>query len=220
MSVWFVLVFTVCVTCGSVNKTVCISVFGSSLQWEWEYVLRRSVVSARVCERASVFSSCWYMCTTFVSPYLLSSVCFKWHKCIVKRRTYLRGADKQPNTNRFFSGYQGRLIVVILNTTQGTWHWKAHFMRMTRDNCVFHCECLSLAISSLPLNLKWGTGRRSSYSIQIHFKSCLFFCFFVFCFSMLYKDTLKWTVCARPPCFLIFLIIFFYQYSPRVHVNL
>ena len=25
MSVWFVLVFTVCVTCGSVNKIVCIS---------------------------------------------------------------------------------------------------------------------------------------------------------------------------------------------------
>ena len=30
MSVWFVLVFTVYVTCGSVNKTVCISLFGSS----------------------------------------------------------------------------------------------------------------------------------------------------------------------------------------------
>ena len=29
-------------------------------------------------------------------------------------------------------------------------------MRMTRDNCLFQCDCLSLAISSLPLNLKWG----------------------------------------------------------------
>ena len=99
-----------------------------------------------------------------VSPYLFSSVCFKWHTCIVKRHTYLRGADKQPNTNReFFSGYQGRSIKVIFNTTRGTWERKAHYMRMTRDNCVFHCECLSLAISSLPMNLKWGTGRRSGY---------------------------------------------------------
>ena len=110
-------------------------------------------------------SSCRYMCTTSVSPYLLSSVCFKWHKCIVKRHTYLWGADKQPNTNTgVFSGYQGRSIVVILNTTRGTWHWKAHYMRMTRDNGLFQCECFSLAISSLPLNLKWGTGRRSGYS--------------------------------------------------------
>ena len=38
-------------------------------------------------------------------------------------------------------------------------------MRMTRDNGLFQCECLSLAISSLPLNLKWGTGRRSGYSV-------------------------------------------------------
>ena len=52
-----------------------------------------------VTERASVFSSFRYMCTTSVSTYVLSSVCFKWHKCIVKRHTYLRGADKQPNTN-------------------------------------------------------------------------------------------------------------------------
>ena len=37
-------------------------------------------------------------------------------------------------------------------------------MRMTRDNCLFQCDCLSLAISSLPLNLIWGTGRRSGYS--------------------------------------------------------
>ena len=37
---------------------------------------------------------------------------------------------------------------------------------MTRDNCLFQCECLSLAISSLPLNLKWGTGRRSGYTIN------------------------------------------------------
>ena len=129
---------------------------------------RRSVVSACVCERVSVFLSCWYMCITSVSTYLLSSVCFKWHKCIVKQHTCLWGADKQPNTNTgFFSGYQGRSIVVILNTTQGTWHWKAHYMRKTRDNCVFHCECLSLAISSLPLSLKWGTGCRSGY-ISVH----------------------------------------------------
>ena len=55
-------------------------------------------VRASQCERASVFSSCRYMCTTSVSPYLLSSVCFQWHKCIVKRHSYLWGADKQPNT--------------------------------------------------------------------------------------------------------------------------
>ena len=78
-------------------------------------VLRWSVVSARVCERASVFLSCWYMCTTSVSPYLLSSACFKWHKCIVTRHTYLCGEDKQPNTNSFFSGYQSRSIVVIFS---------------------------------------------------------------------------------------------------------
>ena len=66
----------------------------------------------------------------------------------------------------FFSGYQDWSIVVILNTTRGTWHWKAHYMRKTRDSCVFHCECLSLATSSLPMNLKWGTGRRSGYSIM------------------------------------------------------
>ena len=89
--------------------------------------------------------------------------------CIVKRHTYLWGADKQPNTNTgFFSGYQGRSSVVILNTTRGTWHWKAHYMRKTRaDNYVFHCECLSLGISSLPLNLKWGTGRRSGYNCKV-----------------------------------------------------
>ena len=102
------------------------------------------------------------MCTTSVSSYLFSSVCFKWHMCIVKRHTYLWGADKQPNTNTGFF-LQGRSIVVILNTTRGTWHWKAHYMRMTRDNGLFRCECLSLAISSLPLNLKWGTGRRPGY---------------------------------------------------------
>ena len=96
----------------------------------------------------------------------LSFVCFKWHKCIVKRHTYLWWADKQPNTNTgFFPGYQGRLIVVILNTTRGTWQWKAHYMRMTRENYLFQCGCLSLAISSLPLNLKWGMGRRSGYRL-------------------------------------------------------
>ena len=33
-------------------------------------------------------------------------------------------------------------------------------MKKTRDNCLFHCECLSLAISSLPLNLneEWAAG--------------------------------------------------------------
>ena len=95
----------------------------------------------------------------------ISFVCFKWHKCIVKRHTNLWGADKQPNTKTgFFSGYQGQSIVVILKTTRGTWHWKAHYMRMTRDNGLFQSERLSLAISSLPLNLKWGTGRRSGYT--------------------------------------------------------
>ena len=150
-------------------------------------MLRRSVVSARVCERASVFSSCRYMCTTSVSTYLLSSVCFKWHKCIVKRRTYLRGADKQPNTNTvffFFSGYQGRSIVAILNTTRGTWHWKAHSMRMTRDNSLFQSESLSLAISSLPLNLKWGTGPK----VRLQYINVLF----TFCFISLHDDSI-WT---------------------------
>ena len=37
--------------------------------------------------------------TSSVSTYLLSSVGFKWRKCIVKRHTYLCGVDKQPNTN-------------------------------------------------------------------------------------------------------------------------
>ena len=69
------------------------------------------MVSARVCERASVFSSCRYICTTSVSTYLLSSVCFKWHMCIVKRHTYLREADKQPNTNT--GGFLGFLVVVF-----------------------------------------------------------------------------------------------------------
>ena len=61
-------------------------------------------------------------CVQLLSPaYLLSSVWFKWHKCIVKRHTYPRGADNQPTlTQGFFSGYQGRSIVVILNTTRGT----------------------------------------------------------------------------------------------------
>ena len=168
MSVWFVLVFTVCVTCGSVNKIVCISLFGSPLQWEWEYVVRRSVVSVRVCERASVFSSCRYMCTTSVSSYLLSSVCFKWHMQWNSTSTSEEQTSNQTLTG-FFSGYQGRSIVVILNknarnlTLKGTLHEDA------RDNCLFQCECLSLAISSLPLNLKWGTGRRPGYnSIETH----------------------------------------------------
>ena len=45
-------------------------------------------------------------------------------------------------------------------------------MRMTRDNGLFPCECLSLAISSLPLNLKWGTGRRSGYSCNTEDTKC------------------------------------------------
>ena len=101
----------------------------------------------------------------FSLPLSFASICFKWHKSIVKWHTYLQGVDKQPNTNTgFFSGYQGRSIVVILNTTRRTWQWKAHYMRMTRGNYLFQCECLSLAISSLPLNLKWGTGHWSGYS--------------------------------------------------------
>ena len=128
----------------------------------WPY-WRRSAVSARVCERASVFSSCWYMRTTSVSPYLLSSVCFKWHMCIVKRHTYLWVAEKQPNTNTGFfwiqkavdcSDFEHNARNIEIHTT-----WR----RLSRDNCVFHSECLSLAISSLSLNLKWGTGRRSGY---------------------------------------------------------
>ena len=45
-------------------------------------------------------------------------------------------------------------------------------MRMTRDNGLFQCECLSLAISSLPLNLKWGTGRRSGYTRDNDWDQC------------------------------------------------
>ena len=59
-------------------------------------------VRASVTEHASVFVSHVGnngMCTTSVSTYLLSSVCFKWHMCIVNRHNYLRGADKQPNMN-------------------------------------------------------------------------------------------------------------------------
>ena len=41
-------------------------------------------------------------------------------------------------------------------------------MRMTRDSYLFQWECFSLAISSLPLNLKWGTGRRSGCNIYIY----------------------------------------------------
>ena len=63
-----------------------------SMYWDGVWSVRTSV-------SVPVFSSCQYMCTTFVSPYLLSSVCFKWHMCIVKWHTYLWGADKQPNTN-------------------------------------------------------------------------------------------------------------------------
>ena len=51
-------------------------------------------------------------------------------------------------------------------------------MRMTRDNGLFQCECLSLAISSLPLNLKWGTGRRSGYMkhyyMYVYIHTCTF----------------------------------------------
>ena len=133
-------------------------------------VLRWSVVSARVCERVSVFSSCRYMCTTSVSPYLLSSACFKWHKCIVKRHTYLCGEDKQPNTNSFFFFFFFWIPKSVdcsdFQWTQPEEHWKAHYIKKTRDKYVFQCECLSLAISSLPLNLNWGTGRRSGYSTK------------------------------------------------------
>ena len=57
------------------------------------------MVSAHVCERASVFSSCRYMCTTSVSPYLLSSVCFKRHKCIP---TSEERTNNQTLTRGFF----------------------------------------------------------------------------------------------------------------------
>ena len=95
------------------------------------------------------------MCTTSVSTYLLSSVCFKWHMCIVKRHTYLWGADKQSNTNTvfFLNTKVGRLQWFW---TQREEHWNVHYMKKTRGNRLFQCECLSLAISSLPLNLNWG----------------------------------------------------------------
>ena len=149
-------------------------------------MLRRSVVSARVCERASVFSSCRYMCTTSVSTYLLSSVCFKWHKCIVKRRTYLRGADKQPNTNTvfFFFWIPRSVDCSDFEHNARTWQRKAHYMRMTRDNSLFQCECLSLAISSLPLNLKWGTGPK----VRLQYINVLF----TFCFISLHDHSI-WT---------------------------
>ena len=46
-------------------------------------------VCASVSVPQPVFKTSQYMCTTSVSPYLLSSVCFKWHMCIVKWHTYL-----------------------------------------------------------------------------------------------------------------------------------
>ena len=56
-------------------------------------------------------------------------------------------------------------------------------MKKTRDNCVFHCECLSLAISSLPLNLKWGMGCRSGYMwhahIQMYARAWIYACMHV-----------------------------------------
>ena len=62
-------------------------------------------------------------CVQLLSPliFCLVSVLSGISALIVKRHTYFRGADKQPNTNTgFFSGYQGRSIaVVILNTTRG-----------------------------------------------------------------------------------------------------
>ena len=62
------------------------------------YKLKLSVVSVRVCERTSVFSSCRYMCATSVSPYLLSSFCFNWHMCIVKRHV-LPTSEKQTGNH-------------------------------------------------------------------------------------------------------------------------
>ena len=73
----FGLFLCLCVTCGSVNKIVCISLFGSSNHYNgsesmyWDGVWS---VRASQCERASVFSSCRYMCITSVSTYLSSSV--------------------------------------------------------------------------------------------------------------------------------------------------
>ena len=91
MSVCFVLEFTVCVTCGNVNKKLyaflyLVRHYNGSESMYWDGVWSRCVC---VCERASVFSSSQHMCTTSVSSYLLSSVCFKWHMCIKKRHTYL-----------------------------------------------------------------------------------------------------------------------------------
>ena len=40
-------------------------------------------------------------CVQLLSP-LTFCLVSKWHKCIVKRHTHLRGADKQPNTNTGF----------------------------------------------------------------------------------------------------------------------
>ena len=59
-------------------------------------------------------------------------------------------------------------------------------MKKTRDSCLFQCECLSMAISSLPLNLKWGTGRRSGYIIMqgSRREHKLFFCFRVRLFHL------------------------------------
>ena len=86
MSVCFVFVY--CTTCGSVNKNCMhffiwfITIMGVRVCTEMECGQCESV-------NVPVFSSYQYMCTTFVSPYLLSSVCFKWHMCIVKWHTYL-----------------------------------------------------------------------------------------------------------------------------------
>ena len=82
--------------------------------------------------------ACQYMCTTSVSPYLLSSVCFNWHMCIVKRHTYLWGADKQPNTNTDFF-LDTKVSWLQWFWTQCKEHWNAHYMKKTWDNCLFHC---------------------------------------------------------------------------------
>jgi len=68
----------------------------------------------------------------------LFSACFKWHKCrIVKRHTYIRGADQQPNTNTGFF-WIPRSVDCSDFEHNATWHWKAHYMRMTQSETIVY----------------------------------------------------------------------------------
>ena len=103
-------------------------------------------------------------CVQLVSPYLLSSVCFKWRKCISSEMAHLplRSGQATKHKHRGFfwiprsvdcSDFEHNARNLIL---KGTLHEDDQ-----RQLFIPVSERLSMAISSLPLNLKSGTGRRS-----------------------------------------------------------